>query len=53
LAKLFYELFLALYAMAFRVAALFNTKARLGLQGRKNIFSTIRANQLPSTQQVV
>ena len=53
MAKLFYELFLALYAMAFRVAALFNTKARLGLQGRKNIFSTIQANQLPSTQQVV
>jgi len=53
LAKLFYELFLLLYAIAFRIAALFNTKARLGLQGRKNIFSTIQANLPPSSSQVV
>jgi len=53
LSKLFYELFLLLYAIAFRIAALFNTKARLGLQGRKNIFSTIQANLPPSSNQVV
>jgi len=53
LSKLFYELFLLLYATAFRIAALFNTKARLGLQGRKNIFSTIQANLPPSSNQVV
>ena len=53
MSKLFYELFLLLYATAFRIAALFNTKARLGLQGRKNIFSTIQANLPPSSNQVV
>jgi len=53
LSKLFYELFLLLYAIAFRIAALCNTKARLGLQGRKNIFSTIQANLPPSSNQVV
>lgn len=53
MSKLFYELFLLLYAIAFRIAALFNTKARLGLQGRKNIFSTIQANLPPSSNQVV
>ncbi len=53
MAKLFYELFLLLYAIAFRIAALFNTKARLGLQGRKNIFLTMKANHLPSSRKVV
>lgn len=53
MSKLFYELFLLLYAIAFRIAALCNTKARLGLQGRKNIFSTIQANLPPSSNQVV
>jgi 3-deoxy-D-manno-octulosonic-acid transferase len=53
LAKLIYELFLLLYSIAFRIAALFNAKARLGLQGRKDIFLTMLANHPPSSRQVV
>ncbi len=50
---MFYELFLLLYAIAFRIAALFNTKARIGLQGRENILSIIKANHTTSSRQVV
>ena len=53
MAKLLYQLFLFLYAIAFRIAALFNNKAKLGLQGRKNILSTIRSNNPASGQQVI
>ena len=53
MAKLLYQLFLILYAIAFRIAALFNNKAKLGLRGRKNILSTIRSNNPASGQQVI
>ncbi|MEP7143720.1 MAG: glycosyltransferase N-terminal domain-containing protein [Ferruginibacter sp.] len=39
-----YNIFLKLYAVAFGIAALFNNKARLGVQGRKNIFAKIKLN---------
>jgi 3-deoxy-D-manno-octulosonic-acid transferase len=41
LSNFFYNIFLKLYAIAFRIAALFNNKARLGVLGRKNIFAKI------------
>ena len=53
MAKLLYQLFLILYAIAFRIAAFFNNKAKLGLRGRKNILSTIRSNNPASGQQVI
>ena len=53
MAKLLYRLFLILYAIAFRIAALFNNKAKLGLRGRKNILSTIRSNNPASGQQII
>lgn len=36
-----YNIFLKLYAIAFNIAAIFNTKARLGAEGRKDIFEKI------------
>ncbi len=53
MAKLLYQLFLILYAIAFRIAALFNNKAKLGLRGRKNILSIIRSNNRASGQQII
>ncbi|MDR0793792.1 MAG: 3-deoxy-D-manno-octulosonic acid transferase [Chitinophagaceae bacterium] len=48
---LFYNLFLYFYALGIRLAALFNPKARLWLEGRKNIFeklsSVIAGNTAP------
>lgn len=41
--KYFYNLFILLYTTAYRVAAIFNQKAKLGLQGRKNIFEKIKS----------
>ena len=51
--SLLYNIFLKLYAVAFRIAALFNNKARLGIQGRKNIFTKIRSNTETSKQQLI
>jgi 3-deoxy-D-manno-octulosonic-acid transferase len=53
LGKVVYDLFLKVFSLAFKIAALFNTKARLGVQGRKNVFSLISANATTSSQQVV
>lgn len=51
--NLLYNIFLKLYAVAFRIAALFNIKARLGVQGRKNIISKIRSNSETRNQQLI
>ena len=48
-----YNIFLVLYNIGFRLAALFNNKARLGLAGRKNIFDKIIANNNSVKQDVV
>jgi 3-deoxy-D-manno-octulosonic-acid transferase len=42
LAKLLYDLFLRLFALAFRIASPFNNKAKLGVEGRKDFFSKIK-----------
>ncbi len=51
--KIAYDIFLKLFAVAFKIAALFNLKARLGLQGRKDIFSQIEANAKSTNQQLI
>lgn len=53
MAKLLYAVFLLLYAFAFRIAALFNQKAKLGLRGRKNTFRLLRSNTPPDSQQII
>ena len=40
--KLFYILFVKLYPLGARIAALLNNKAKLWVDGRKNIFTTIQ-----------
>ncbi len=40
--KIFYILFVQLYPLAARIAALFNNKAKLWVQGRRDIFATIK-----------
>ena len=40
--KLFYTLFIKLYPLGARIASLFNSKARLWVDGRRNIFSNIK-----------
>lgn len=42
LSKIFYTLFLGLYNIGFRTAALFNPKAKAGIEGRKKLFSYIK-----------
>ncbi len=51
--KLAYDIFLKAFALGFQAAALFNIKARLGVQGRKDIFSRIKANASPGNQQLI
>ncbi len=53
MSNLLYNLFLRLFALAFRIAALFNNKARLGVRGRKDIFEKIRANAGTRSHQTV
>ena len=43
LGKLFYNIFLFLYSIAIRIAALWNPKAKKWLQGRKDPFATINS----------
>lgn len=50
---LLYNTFLILYNFAFRLAAVFNKKARLGLAGRIGIFDKINANKNSLKQEVV
>lgn len=49
----FYNLLISLYAIAFKIAAIFNMKARLGLQGRKNIFIKIASSIGTGKQQLI
>ena len=53
MSNLIYILFLKLFAVAFRIAAFFNIKARLGVQGRKNTFKKIRSNPVSLNQQLI
>ncbi|MEP7110694.1 MAG: glycosyltransferase N-terminal domain-containing protein [Ferruginibacter sp.] len=48
-----YNIFLKIYIAAFNIAALFNNKARLGVRGRKNIFTKIRSNPEYNHQQLI
>ena len=48
--KLLYNIFLALYGVAFRLAAIVNNKARLGIKGRKDVFAKMRLAIKPGTQ---
>ncbi len=48
-----YNLFLKLYSIAFRIAALFNNKARLGLSGRKKTFANIGSLSGKGNRQLV
>jgi len=48
-----YDIFLRVFALGFKVVALFNIKARLGLQGRKDVFSQIKANASAPNQQLI
>ncbi len=48
-----YNLFLKLYSIAFRIAALFNNKARLGLSGRKKTFAGISSLAGKGNRQLV
>ena len=41
--RFFYTLFIYLYAFALYVSSLFNAKARLWCQGRKNLFAVLKA----------
>lgn len=49
----FYRLFLLLYSIGIKIAALFNRKAKLWLEGRKNIFPKIQAAFHNNTQSVI
>jgi 3-deoxy-D-manno-octulosonic-acid transferase len=48
-----YNIFLTLFAIAFKIVALFNKKARLGVQGRKNNYPTISSVAAKPSQLVV
>lgn len=43
MSKLFYNIFLSLYSIAIRIAALWNSKARLWINGRKNVLSKLNS----------
>ena len=53
LGQFLYNMVLRLYAIAFRIAAVFNYKAKLGVLGRKDIFTTISRNQLDRNRQLI
>ena len=40
--RFFYNIFIALYITAIKIASLFNTKAKLWVEGRKNIFKKLK-----------
>ncbi len=46
--NILYTLFVWAYAAGFRIAALFNRKAKAGIQGRKQLFSSINNQLAPS-----
>ncbi|HEY0298392.1 MAG TPA: glycosyltransferase N-terminal domain-containing protein, partial [Arachidicoccus sp.] len=49
----FYRLFLFLYSIGIKVASLFNKKARLWLEGRKNILNKLSASFKENTSPVI
>ena len=51
--KVVYNIFIKVFTLFFKIAALFNIKARLGVQGRKTVFSRLKANATPPYQQVI
>ena len=51
--KFLYNLFLLLYSVGIRVAAIANPKARKWINGRKDIFATINSQLLTSNSQLV
>ena len=51
--KLLYNVLIQLYAIAFRLFALFNRKAALGVQGRKRAFVTLQHNAGSPIQPVI
>jgi 3-deoxy-D-manno-octulosonic-acid transferase len=53
LGKIVYDIFLKAFALVFKIAALFNIKARLGVQGRKCVFSEIEANASSYNKQLI
>lgn len=53
LSKLLYNLFLLLYSVGIRVAAIANPKARKWISGRRNIFATINQQLSTHNQQPV
>ena len=53
LASIVYNLFLELYALGIRIAALFNPKARLWVAGRKGILKKIKSTIPPNSQKLV
>ena len=50
---LFYNIFLRLYKTGVRLVSPWNRKAKLWLEGRKNIFSAIESGFLPGNSEVV
>jgi 3-deoxy-D-manno-octulosonic-acid transferase len=51
--RLLYSIFIQLYAISIRIASIFNAKAKLWVQGRRNIFEQIRATIQRSPNPVV
>ena len=51
--KFIYNVFLSLYGFVFRIAAIFNNKARMGIEGRKNIFATISSVVKPGHDHLI
>jgi 3-deoxy-D-manno-octulosonic-acid transferase len=53
LGKIFYNIFLLLYAAGIRIASLWNPKARKWLEGRKDIFAVINKKQTTNNEKLV
>lgn len=51
--RAFYSLTIFFYGVAIRLAALFNTKARLWIRGRKNLFAELESKIKSSAQPIV
>lgn len=50
---IFYQLFLFLYRTGIRIASLFNSKARLWIRGRQQVFEQLKAVRTSSAQKVI
>ena len=49
----FYHIFLAIYSTGIRIASLWNKKAKLWVNGRKNFFETLQKSYVPTTGKTV